>query len=645
MSVVTDLVFALLKREAEEPDTEEPTDPGESEIISSWALFIQVSLLILALFCSYYLQLKKIQAVHETVVSIFAGMFVGLLIRVTPGDNIQNLVKFDYQIFFNVLLPPIILNSGYELHQANFFRNIGSILTFAFAGTFISAVVLGTIVFIWSWGPLETLDISYVEAIAVGATLSATDPVTILAIFNTYKVDPKLYTVIFGESILNDAVAIVMFETAQRFHGAGHGPASVGSLFKGIGIFFIVFTVSLLIGVFIGIGTALLLKYTYIRRFPKIESSFILLIAYSSYLFSNGCHMSGIVSLLFCGITLKHYAYYNMSRRTQLTTKYLFQVLAQLSENFIFIYLGLSLFTDTQLVFRPLFILVTTIGICVARWAAVFPLSKLINFVIRSRARARGQTVADELPHSYQAMLFWAGLRGAVGVALAAGISGENGNPLRATVLVVVVLTVIVFGGTTARMLEILGIRTGVVEEIDSDDEFDIETVGPYFKTPRGGMGPNSVPLSNVDSGIYTSGQRGISPDTQDTPLGRHGRREPELLRTDSNDSDADSDIDDLPPMIPTTVRPRGASITRTASAGGNGEGSSTQAQTQTQAASIGITAGSAFNSLTGIFSGTSDDQAEWFRKLDEGYIKPTLLLDPGKGNGGGNGYRGPGAV
>ncbi|KAH0610860.1 uncharacterized protein H6S33_011287 [Morchella sextelata] len=596
MSVVTDLVFALLKREAEEPDTEEPTDPGESEIISSWALFIQVSLLILALFCSYYLQLKKIQAVHETVVSIFAGMFVGLLIRVTPGDNIQNLVKFDYQIFFNVLLPPIILNSGYELHQANFFRNIGSILTFAFAGTFISAVVLGTIVFIWSWGPLETLDISYVEAIAVGATLSATDPVTILAIFNTYKVDPKLYTVIFGESILNDAVAIVMFETAQRFHGAGHGPASVGSLFKGIGIFFIVFTVR-------------------------------------------------IVSLLFCGITLKHYAYYNMSRRTQLTTKYLFQVLAQLSENFIFIYLGLSLFTDTQLVFRPLFILVTTIGICVARWAAVFPLSKLINFVIRSRARARGQTAADELPHSYQAMLFWAGLRGAVGVALAAGITGENGNPLRATVLVVVVLTVIVFGGTTARMLEILGIRTGVVEEIDSDDEFDIETVGPYFKSPRGGMGPNSVPLSNVDSGIYASGQRGISPDTQDTPLGRRGRREPELLRTDSNDSDADSDIDDLPPMIPTTVRPRGASITRTASASGNGEGSSTQAQTQTQAASIGITAGSAFNSLTGIFSGTSDDQAEWFRKLDEGYIKPTLLLDPGKGNGGGNGYRGPGAV
>jgi sodium/hydrogen exchanger-like protein 6/7 len=116
------LLSALLRREAEEPDTDEPTNVEESEIFASWALFIQVSLILLALFCSYYLQLKKIQAVHETVVSIFAGMFVGLIIRVSPGEYIQNLVRFDYQIFFNVLLPPIILNSGYELHQVGLLK-------------------------------------------------------------------------------------------------------------------------------------------------------------------------------------------------------------------------------------------------------------------------------------------------------------------------------------------------------------------------------------------------------------------------------------------------------------------------------------------------------------------------------------------
>lgn len=70
----------------------------------------------------------------------------------------------------------------------------------------------------------------------------------------------------------------------------------------------------------------------------------------------------GIVSLLFCGITLKHYAYHTMSRRTQRTTKYMFAVLAQLSENFIFIYLGLNLFTQEVQVFKPLFILVSAVG-------------------------------------------------------------------------------------------------------------------------------------------------------------------------------------------------------------------------------------------------------------------------------------------
>lgn len=222
-------------------------------------------------------------------------MVVGLVIRVTPGRLIQDSVSFDYQFFFNLLLPPIILASGYELHQANFFRNIGSILTFAFAGTFISALVLGLILWLWTRIPLDGLSISFVEAFSVGATLSATDPVTILAIFNFYKVEPKLYTVIFGESILNDAIAIVLFETAQRYKdGSGKGGLTILSLFEAIGIFLLVFFGSLLIGVVVGVGTALALKYTHVRRVPKIESCLVVLIAYASYFFSTGVHMSGM---------------------------------------------------------------------------------------------------------------------------------------------------------------------------------------------------------------------------------------------------------------------------------------------------------------------------------------------------------------
>ena len=71
------------------------------------------------------------------------------------------------------------------------------------------------LVYIWSALGLESLEVTLIECLIFGSALSATDPVTILAIFNQYKVDPKLYTIIFGESLLNDAVSIVMYEYVQ----------------------------------------------------------------------------------------------------------------------------------------------------------------------------------------------------------------------------------------------------------------------------------------------------------------------------------------------------------------------------------------------------------------------------------------------
>ena len=360
----------------------------------------------------------------------------------------------------------------------------------------------------------------------------------------------------------------------------------------------------------------------------------------------------GIVSLLFCGITLKHYAYYNMSRRTQLTTKYMFSALAQLSENFIFIYLGLTLFTGTTLYFKPMFILIAILGVCAARWCAVFPLSRAINWFIRYRAKRRGRDVADELPYSYQVMLFWAGLRGAVGVGLAAGLTGANGPTLQATVLVVVVLTVIIFGGTTARMLEIMGIRTGVVEEIDSDDEFDIETAtnGTYYKSNAVGHVPKSKSsvaydqngrggkVEDGEQGSYSSGTPSVSPPARPTSRNNStaGQREREnerarqslLARGDATPSDDEGlwSDSDLPPAArpPKRKSPPGPPPVA--------DSSSHAASTTGAPGHDGnLTASGAIHQL---FSGTSDEQAAWFRQIDEGFIKPKLLLDQNRKGG-----------
>lgn len=92
-----------------------------------------------------------------------------------------------------------------------------------------------------------------------GAILSSTDPVTVLAIFSQLKVDPKLYTIIFGESILNDSVAIVLFSTLGRFRGKS---ISLSNVVLGCTGFMGVFVGSILIGVLISLIATLVLKHT-----------------------------------------------------------------------------------------------------------------------------------------------------------------------------------------------------------------------------------------------------------------------------------------------------------------------------------------------------------------------------------------------
>ena len=253
-------------------------------------------------------------------------------------------------------------------------------------------------------------------------------------------------------------------------------------------------------------------------------------------------------------------------------------------------------------------------------------------------------------------MLFWAGLRGAVGVALAAGLTGKNGPPLQATVLVVVVLTVIIFGGTTARMLDIMGIRTGVVEEIDSDDEFDIETAtnGTYYKSAGSAVGyvphrknsgaqADHARANGGDGAGYSSGTPSVSPPIRPTSRnnsygGQRDRdaqqaRQSLLAQGGSTPSDDEDYSDsDLPPAAQNRQPQRKPSPQPP----GLGAGSSSQAAPGPSQSSSGEPGLTATGAISQLFSGSSDDQATWFKQIDEGFIKPKLLLDQNRKGGAG---------
>lgn len=167
------------------------------------------------------------------------------------------------------------------------------------------------LVYLWSFTGLEGLKFTLLECLIFGSTLSATDPVTILSIFNSYKVDPKLYSIIFGESLLNDAVSIVLYEwvcsltnlwsadisdacslirTLSQFHGED---IFISSLFHGVAIFLLQFSISMALGVMFGLAASLVLKHSKLHLFPGIESCIVTLLAFTSYFLSQGMHMSG----------------------------------------------------------------------------------------------------------------------------------------------------------------------------------------------------------------------------------------------------------------------------------------------------------------------------------------------------------------
>ncbi|KAJ3063986.1 monovalent cation:H+ antiporter, CPA1 (nhx1) [Quaeritorhiza haematococci] len=317
---------------------------------------------------------------------------------------------------------------------------------------------------------LHSLHTSFglMDCMVFGAILSSTDPVTVLAIFHQLRVDPKLYAIIFGESILNDSVAIVLTGTLKQFGGKD---VSFSNMTHGIGIFLGVFFGSLLIGTILALICALMLKHSHLHEYPSLESCLISLLAYSSYLLSNAIQLSGIVSLLFCGITLKHYAYDNMSVRSRRTTKYMFRVLSQLSENFVFIYLGVTLFTKADEVYLPGLIIFTLIAIMIARYVSTIPLAHLINW-INMRLYHREEAI----PRNHQLMLWWAGLRGAIAFALSFDVTGPAGPAIRTTTLVVCVVSIMLLGGTTNHALVRLKIRTGVgAKDAPREDDDDPE--------------------------------------------------------------------------------------------------------------------------------------------------------------------------
>ncbi|XP_039381876.1 sodium/hydrogen exchanger 7 isoform X1 [Mauremys reevesii] len=520
----------------EEITTEKEAE--ESHRQDSVSLLTFILLLTLTILTIWLFKHRRVRFLHETGLAMIYGLIVGVILRygspsssghdkpfscsqedrpfttllvnvsgkffeytlkgeISPGkihnveqNDMLRKVTFDPEVFFNILLPPIIFHAGYSLKKRHFFRNLGSILAYAFLGTAVSCFIIGNLMY----GVVKLMKLVgqlsdtfyYTDCLLFGAVISATDPVTVLAIFNELHADVDLYALLFGESVLNDAVAIVLSSSIVAYQPTGENTHAfdAAAFFKSVGVFLGIFSGSFMMGAVTGVVTALVTKFTKLHCFPLLETALFFLMSWSTFLLAEACGFTGVVAVLFCGITQAHYTYNNLSVESRSRTKQLFEVLHFLAENFIFSYMGLALFTFQKHIFSPVFIIGAFIAIFLGRAAHIYPLSFFLNLGRRHK-----------ISWNFQHMMMFSGLRGAMAFALAIRDTATYSHQMMfSTTLLIVFFTVWIIGGGTTPMLSWLNIRVG--DHAPSVEEIN-ESRWLYFRV---GVDPDQDPPPSNDS-------------------------------------------------------------------------------------------------------------------------------------------------
>ncbi|XP_065564740.1 sodium/hydrogen exchanger 3-like [Artemia franciscana] len=409
----------------------------------------------------YTLQPKAFKKLPESCFLILVGLIIGGILR---SLNAHDVMPLSPLMFFFFLLPPVIFDAGYYMPNRLFFDHLGTILLYAVVGTIFNAFALS--ISLWGIGytGIYGTFIPFLDLFLFSALISAVDPVAVLGVFDELKVDKVLYILVFGESLLNDAVSVVLYNVTQALIQIGSENITGNDILIGVAAFFVVAAGGTAIGVIFGYFGGIATRYT--KRIEIIEPVVVFLVAYLADMTAELFYMSSILSVTFCGITMKNYSLLNMSESSCLTVKKTVKALSNLTETLIFILLGVSTVNDTQ-EWNTSFIGLTILLCTVYRTVGVFILTAIANPL-----RLHKLTVKDQI------VMSWGGLRGAVAFALVYMInSGSiNNQPLFASATIsVVFFTVFVQGCTMKPLLLALKIPIGVDEEASLSERLHVK--------------------------------------------------------------------------------------------------------------------------------------------------------------------------
>ncbi|KRX00822.1 hypothetical protein PPERSA_02001 [Pseudocohnilembus persalinus] len=403
---------------------------------------------------------KKITFIHITGLGLIIGFVVGLIFNlITKGEYAEDTSAFDSNIFFYVILPPIIYAGGYGLDTRRFTYGFYYTLVYGVLGTVVSFGVTAVVTFIFD-------DLEFVKTtegvqvrllnsdiLLFSACMSSTDAIAALTMIDPNKY-PKLFSVIFGEGMVNDAVSIVIYlavfdlvgdlDNPQKFHWY--------TSFEILGNFFIILFGSLGIGLAFGIlSTLIMKKCRFLTENPIVEVSTVFLFGYTAFIICQKINFSGVLAILVCGIFQSHYCSKNLSVTGKVSTKISIEFLSLVAEAFLYIFIGISSweydgpFTSAEdhveLPWSWQLVVFEVLACFFSRFFGIFVLSWIFSII---KGRRKWQLNRWEIGIIYMAGI----IRGAIAYALVQTIPGDGLSQeiTKSTVFFIVVITTLGMG-------------------------------------------------------------------------------------------------------------------------------------------------------------------------------------------------------
>jgi monovalent cation:H+ antiporter, CPA1 family len=395
--------------------------PGE---IVNFAELLVGFLLVAALVSLVTRRLKIPYTIGLVIVGLGLSFFGQALIRpISP------------EIILVLLLPPLVFEAvlGTNIHELR--RALAPVMILAVPGVVLTTLLVGGLLALGARLPLP-------YALVFGALIAPTDPVAVTALFRSIGAPRRLQAVFEGESLLNDGTAIVLFKLMLLI--AATGQVNVGS---GLLQFFFVAGGGILVGAAIGALFSLVLN----RMDDHIvETTLSVVLAYGAYLLAEFVFgVSGVLAVVAAGGVVSALSTPRASPTARIFVANFWEYAAFLANSFIFLTIGVQ--TKIQLLLQNvIWILWSILAVLVARLIVVWGL----HFMRRSSIQR------TRIPVSWNAILFWGGLRGAVSLALALSLSFDlqYREQIQAMAFGVVLFTLLVQGSTLASLANRLGL-------------------------------------------------------------------------------------------------------------------------------------------------------------------------------------------